>query len=340
MNTLLIFVTAITSLNIYAAGTGDAFLTRAGWVKQSGGWMDPETKLVWGTETEKMSWGEAKSFCQSLKLEGKNWRLPTVHELQNSVCKKTGYKTRTSCPEPKDHTKDMSLLIEDKEATLWASDLIPGDPYHAYYFMLDVEGQHIMTSKGDKSKAMCVTEGNAPAATIAAAPAEPAKPTEVKQEAEHNFYIAPLIGFGGFFTAEMGMNNYPFFNAELRLGFRMSDDMFLYSAVDTGVNIKEFSYPMFTTITVGPEYFASERVSILVAAGLSVLTTRQIIFVGQPEVRDTSAGFAWKAGVTVLAAKWGGSDQYNFPISLTYTGTKTRLVLCHTVLVSFGFMYF
>ena len=164
--------------------------------------------------------------------------------------------------------------------------------------------------------------------------AQPAK------EDGFTFYIAPLIGFGGFFTNDLTLNNYTYMNAEIRVGYKMSGKVMFLSSVDTGVALKGFTFPVMTTATFGPEYFFTDRISLLGAAGFSVMTTEIAPFPGQHAVRDVSAGFAWKAGVTLQMIKWGDKGQYNIPISLTYTGSKTNMLLCHTVLVSLGFMYF
>jgi len=333
----LIFI--FLTISIGGVFANDIYLQKAGWEKQNDGWMDPETGIIWGPETGKMSWGEAKSHCQSLKLGGKNnWRLPTVDELQRSVCKVTGYMTRTACPKPRDHQKDLWLLNSEKGNTYWAADLIPGDPYNAYYFAFDVEGQQIITSKGDKSKLRCVTLG-----TKAAMVQEKKVVAEevATTKAEHTFYIAPFIGVGAFFTNELAVDNSVYFNGEIRAGYKVYDNLMLQASADTGLNAKEFSYPVITTIAIGPEYFfIPERLSAFVDLGLGLITTNTNFYSSGTGVRQTSAAFAWRAGATLATIKWGESGQYNMPISAAYTGYKSRNMLCHTVLLSIGFMYF
>ncbi len=346
---LLSLTIFILSAGIFAQSniTVDSYLKRASWTEQDGGWMDPETGIIWGPEIEPVSWGEAKAFCANLKRGGKtDWRLPSIDELQYSICKVAGYPTRTACPKPRDHQRDLWLLNKDmkKGITYWASNVIPGDPYNSYYFVFDKEGQHVLTSKGDKSMARCVRQGVLPVATsasaaLAAKNAEQAEQPK-KEKAKHSFYIAPMIGFGGFFTNETLLENTPFMTGELRLGFNVVDKMMVTFFVDTGLDIRNFSYPVMTTVTIGPEYFITDSFSVFGAVGLGVLTGDTMIFPGSTNT-ETNVGFAWKLGVTWQMIKWGDEDQYALPISLIYDGAKVRYVAStHTVVGAIGFMYF
>ncbi len=326
---------------IEVAGT-DAFLLKAGWEQQSDGWMDPETALVWGPEIEKMSWGQAKAHCQSLKLGGKNsWRLPTVAELQRSVCKVSGYLTRTPCPNPRDHKKDLWLLNNDRGNTYWASDLIPGDPYNAYYFAFDVEGQQIITSKGDKSKARCVTLGTSPKA-LAIVEENKVEEEKEAEKKEHSYYIAPFVGFGALFTNQAALDDSTYFNGEFRMGYKLDDNFMLQGTASFGLDAKKFGYPLITTIAIGPEYFIlPERLSIFLDLGLGIISTDvNFLAPGTATTSQSSAAFAWRAGAMLAMIKWGDSGQYNIPISIVYNGYKTRIMFCHTALLSVGFMYF
>ncbi len=340
------FIFIFLTLSINGVLANDIYLQKAGWEKQHDGWMDPETGLIWGPEIEKNSWGEAKSHCQNLKLGGKNnWRLPTVEELQRSVCKVTGYVTRTACPRPRDHQKDLWLLNDEKGNTYWASDLIPGDPYNAYYFAFDVEGQQVITSKGDKSKARCVTTGTNPKAVALSTAVVQEKQLAEEEETsknKHSFYVAPFIGFGAFFTNELAVDNSTYLNGEFRIGYKVGENTMIQASVDTGLNAREFSFPVITTIVFGPEYFfIPERLSIFVDLGLGILTTNTNFYVpGTTGVRHSNAAFAWRAGMMLATVKWGENGQYNMPISVQYTGYKSNMMLCHTATLSIGFMYF
>jgi len=321
----------------------DAYLKQAGWTQQSGGWMDPETGIIWGPEIEKTSWGEARAYCAELKLGGKaDWRLPSIDELQFSVCKTAGYQTRTACPQPRDHQKDLWLLNKDmkKGVTYWASNIIPGDPYNSYYFVFDKEGQHTITSKGDKSSARCVTQGTLPKATVASA-ALATKTTATEEPNKENgftFYIAPFIGFGGLFSRDVMLDNYPYLSGELRLGFKVADKTMVTAFVDTGLNIRDRSYPLQTTIVLGPEYFVTERTSLFMGLGLGVLTSNTLV--QSSTATETNVGFAWKLGLTWQMFKWGENNQYALPISLIYDGVKTSYLMTHTVVGAIGFMYY
>lgn len=347
---LLLSLTIFTlSLTLYAQSkvTVDSYLKRANWTQQDSGWMDPETAIIWGPEIEAVSWGEAKAYCANLKLGGRtDWRLPSIDELQYSVCKVAGYPTRTACPKPRDHQTDLWLLNKDmkKGITYWASNIIPGDPYNSYYFVFDKEGQHVLTSKGDKSMARCVRQGVLPVATVAstalAAKNKQDEPAPEKTKGDFIFYIAPFIGFGGFFTNETLLENTAFMTGELRLGFEVAEKMFVTFFVDTGLDLKEFSYPVLTTVTVGPEYFIWDTFSVFASAGLGVLTGDSMIF-PNATTTETNVGFAWKAGITWQMAKWGDKDQYALPISLVYDGAKVRnTASVHTICGAIGFMYF
>ena len=348
INKLLFSLLIFTSIGVLKAEpvSVDAYLVRAGWSEQNAGWMDPETGIIWGPETEKMSWGEAKVFCTNLKLGGRtDWRLPSIDELQYSVCKAAGYPTRTACPQPRDHQKDLWLLNKDmkKGITYWASNVIPGDPYNSYYFVFDKEGQHVLTSKGDKSLARCVTQGVLPKATKVSTELAAAKVAEEQkaepEKKEFSFYIAPFIGFGGFFTRSLVLDDYVYMSGELRLGFKVADKTMVTLFVDTGINLKEFDYPMLTTVIIGPEYFIWDNFSIFAGAGLGILTSNSNIIFPSSISTETNAGFAWKAGITFQMFKWGDNNQYSLPISLIYDGVKTSYITAHTVVGALGFMY-
>jgi hypothetical protein len=317
----------------------DIYLTRAGWAKQDGGYMDPQTGVVWGPEIKKVSWGEAKAYCEDLIFGGReDWRLPTLEELQRSVCKTSGYPTRTACAEPRNHQKDLWLLNKkmEKGLTYWAGNLVPGDPYNAYYFMFDVEGQHVITSKGDRSKARCVTLSKVryPGLKTAAV----AAPVEEVKKGDFSFYIAPLVGVGGFFTSAIQVPNTIYLNGEMRVGFKVAEKwMFMFSG-DTGFNVRGGTYPVVSTFSVGPEYFFMDELSAFAAIGLGLVTANTNAL--STIVTETRAGFDWKLGVTWNPLRWGDKNQYGIPFSITYTGVKTQWVLANMVLLSTGFIYF
>ncbi|MEI6079662.1 MAG: DUF1566 domain-containing protein [bacterium] len=335
-----ILLLCISFSEIRAQEEPDIYLTRAGWAKQDGGYMDPQTNIIWGPELDKTSWGEAKLYCERLVFGGRNdWRLPTVEELQRSVCKVKGYATRVACTQPRNHEQDVWLLNKDMKrgVTYWAGNLIPGDPYNAYYFVFDMEGQHIMTSKGDKSKARCVTMSKvgltpAPVAAVAAAAAT------TPANDGFSFYISPLIGVGGFFTSAIQLSNTPYLNGELRLGFRMVDKLMFMFSGDTGFNLRDRSYPVVNTFSVGPEYFFMDDLSAFAAVGLGIVTANTNTTA--ITVTETRAGVDWKVGINWSPLRWGDKGQYGIPFGITYTGVKTQWVLANMVLFNVGFIYF
>ena len=187
----------------------------------------------------------------------------------------------------------------------------------------------------------CVTLGNSPKAVV------PVTAVVAQQEAEktkkpHTFYLAPFIGVGAFFSNELAFDNSLYANAEIRMGYKIDENTMLQASVDTGLNATKFNYPVITTIAIGPEYFfIPERLSVFIDLGLGLVTTNVNFYVpGATSVRQTSAAFAWRAGATLAMIKWGDSGQYNIPLSVTYTGYKSNMAMCHTALVSIGFMYF
>lgn len=310
--------------NIYAE-KNEAYLLKSGWEKQTNGWLDTTTGLVWGPELEKMSWGQAKDYCEKINInDNKEWRLPTVEELQLSTCEIAGYSTRTACKKPRDHNKDLWLLIDDKATTYWASDIIQGDPYNAYYFIFDVEGQHIITSKGDKSKARCVYIKKTELSTVMT--------NKIEEKEAHIYYIALLGGLGAILSNEFALTNSLYFAGEFRFGYKLAEDFMVQASVESGFT-KKFSLPSVTNITLGGEYFIlPERLSAFINLGVGIMYN--------DIPKQAVAGFAWRAGTTICAIKWGANKQYNFPISLNYTGLKTRFMISHTALLSVGFMYF
>ncbi|MCX6112320.1 MAG: hypothetical protein NTY22_03405, partial [Proteobacteria bacterium] len=211
--------------------------------------------------------------------------------------------------------------------------LVPGDPYNSYYFLFDVEGQYVLTSKGDKSKARCVTMSKVGLKPVAAAAAIQAPIPE-----DFTFYIAPLIGIGGFFTTSIDQNNYPFLSGEVRMGFKVADKFMVMFSVDTGFNIKDRTYPVITTISVGPEYFIMDNVSIFAGFGLGIVTSNTNII--SAISTQTYAGFDWKAGINWQPLRWGDNNQYGIPIGITYTGVRTQWMTSHVILFSTGFIYF
>ncbi len=337
--TLVMILLSTSSLKAQDVSV-DAYLKRAGWTQQSGGWMDPETGIIWGPEIEKTSWGEARAYCTELKLGGKAWKLPSIDELQFSVCKTAGHQTRTACPQPRDHQKDLWLLNKDmkKGITYWASNVIPGDPYNSYYFVFDKEGQHVITSKGDKSLARCVTQGTLPKATLASAALAVQATEEPSTKEDFSFYIAPFIGFGGFFSNDVMLDNYPYLSGELRLGFKVADKTMVTAFINSGLNMRDKSYPLQTTVVLGPEYFITDSTSMFMGFGLGILTSNTLV--QSSTATETNAGFAWKAGLTWQMFKWGENNQYAFPISVIYDGVKTSYLMTHTVVGAIGFMYY
>ena len=254
------------------------------------------------------------------------------------MCEDSGYPTRTACPRPRDHQKDLWLLNKDlkKGISYWASDDVPADPYNSYYFIFDKEGQYVMTSKGDKSMARCVAEGTA----LKEALAKKGNTEDKKEEkSEFSFYVAPFIGFGGFLNNEITVDNYPYLSAEFRLGMDVADNTMATLFINGGLNAKDFDYPMHVTITVGPEYFVTECFSVFAAVGFGILSNVTNIL-QTSSVNETNAGIAWKAGLSWQVLRWGDKDQFAIPLSLIYDGSSTKYVLCHTVVSAIGLMYF
>jgi opacity protein-like surface antigen len=164
------------------------------------------------------------------------------------------------------------------------------------------------------------------------------KPTELKEKDDFSFYIAPFIGFGAFLTDSIQVANYPYLSGELRMGFRVSERFYAMFSVETGFNIKDRSYPSLTTITVAPEFYVIDSLSVFAGIGLGILTANTNIT--SNILTETRAGFEWKIGLNWQAVKWGEKDEYVFPISIAYTGAKTKWVTCHTIMLSLGFMFF
>ncbi|MEI6092439.1 MAG: hypothetical protein WCQ47_02005 [bacterium] len=164
----------------------------------------------------------------------------------------------------------------------------------------------------------------------------PAEATSINKN--FTFYIAPYIGIGGFYTNSVELDNYPFLSGELRVGFKAGDKLMMIFSADTGFNIKGRTYPVVSTFSIGPECFLTDDFSIFAGMGVGIVTANTNII--SAIVTETNAGFDWKAGVTWQAIKWGDKGQYAIPISVTYTGVKTRWTLSNIVLFSMGFMYF
>ena len=93
-----------------------------------------------------------------------------------------------------------------------------------------------------------------PAAVPVPAPT-PEKTAVAEAGTPNTFYLAPFLGVGAFFTNELVVDNSAYFNGEVRFGYKLENDIMLQASVDTGLNAKKFSYPVITTIVVGPEYF-------------------------------------------------------------------------------------
>jgi hypothetical protein len=164
------------------------------------------------------------------------------------------------------------------------------------------------------------------------------KPAEANDKDDFIFYIAPFIGFGAFLTDSIQVSNYPYLSGELRMGFRVSERFYAMFSVETGFNIKDRSYPALTTITVAPEFYIIDSLSVFAGLGLGILTANTNIT--SNILTETRAGFEWKLGLNWQAIKWGEKEEYVFPISIAYTGVRTKWVTCHTVMLSLGFMFF
>jgi hypothetical protein len=164
------------------------------------------------------------------------------------------------------------------------------------------------------------------------------KDPEFSYEDDFIFYIAPYIGFGAFLTNAIQLANYPYLSGELRMGFRVSEKFYTMFSVETGFNIKDRSYPTLTNIIVAPEFYITKTLSSFAGLGVGILTANTNIT--SAILTETRAGFAWKAGLNWQAVKWGEKEEYVFPISITYSGAKTKWVTCHTIMLSVGFMFF
>ncbi|MBN1114983.1 MAG: DUF1566 domain-containing protein [Oligoflexia bacterium] len=336
----------------------DDAVIKAGWKQVNGAYIDPETGLFWANEIESRIWSEAKAYCSSLEFAGhKDWRLPTVRELQNSVCKSSGYSTRTPCPNPRNHEKDLWVLIKNsgKNLTYWAGDLIPGDPYNTYYFIFDVEGQHIITSKNDKSKARCVRSENKPKARPVAAvkKAEQPKKAEVAGEpgkegekSGFTYYISALAGFGAYLSNEYALERYPYFSGDLRVGFNTNikgdNQLYITFSGDIGVNLDGFTFPVTSTITVGPEYFIYEYLSCFASVGLGIISDELNIPIYNTGAvtNDTYAGLAWKTAVNLYLLRFGKNNRFAVPVSAGYSGIYTTSILSHIVSGYIGLAFF
>jgi len=48
--------------------------------------LDKKTNLIWYRQSsDRMTWDQARNYCQSLKIDGYKWRLPEISELQSVI---------------------------------------------------------------------------------------------------------------------------------------------------------------------------------------------------------------------------------------------------------------
>ncbi len=202
----------------------------------------------------------------------------------------------------------------------------------------ELDAQSVTNTTTVKADKTVVKEDKASTNTKKQSSSVPVLVKENNEENDFIFYIAPFIGIGAFLTDSIQLANYPYLSGELRMGFKILDRFYALFSVETGLNIKDRSYPALTTITVAPEFYIIDPLSVFAGVGIGILTANTNM--ASPVLTETRVGFEWKLGLNWQAIRWGEKNQYAFPISIAYTGAKTKWVTCHTIMLSMGFMFF
>ena len=83
---------------------------------------DLKTELLWKTGPDRdTNWNEAKSWVQSLSLDGGGWRMPTMDELEGLYEAGAG-------------DRNMILLLKTKARYVWSNESAGPDKAMAFSF--------------------------------------------------------------------------------------------------------------------------------------------------------------------------------------------------------------
>jgi hypothetical protein len=330
------------------ANTDEKLLFNAGWKKAASSYFDTNSKLVWDKTVRKGTWEQARLFCQKYKLDNKtNWTLPTIVQFQSAVCYETAYKTRVACKKPRDHNKDLWLLI-DPSKKYWTIDLVPGDPYNAYFFEPISEGQHIISTKNDVHHFVCVRnlEDELLKEVVYLKEKEFEKHKIEQITKNFEYYFASHILAGAYLSNDTSdFNDLLFFGIfELRAGYNskaLDNNLYFTFSADIGIDIKHFELPLLSNIVIGPEYFINNYISLYGGAGLGI-SRKQRPIGGNNYLAENSFGLAWKLSSTLNFIQWGKyKNQKNIPIVISYSGTRTSSAdMSHVFALGFGFKLF
>jgi len=340
------FFISFFSSNLFA-NTDESILFKAGWQKVGSAYFDTNSSLVWDKTVRKGTWEQAKSFCQKYKLDNKsNWSLPTIVQLQSAVCLETGYKTRNACNKPRDHNTDLWLLY-DPSFKFWTIDIVPGDPFNAYYFEPISEGQHIISTKNDVHSFVCVRtlQDETPTQLIYIKEKEYEKFKKEQELKNYNYYFSLLLSIGAYTSNDTSeFNDTLFFGAiDFRVGYNTKieeNKLYFVFSGDLGLDLGHFELPLLSNLTIGPEYFFSDYISLYGAAGLGI--TRKQYLASNGYLAENNIGLAWKFSSSLNFIQWGEyKHQKNIPLVLTYTGTRTSASdISHVFLIGLGFKLF
>jgi len=147
--TKVIFILTVLMLITTMSACDDNNHESSGVVAET--WTDPTTNLTWQVTPTGgyMSWDEAISHCDNLKIAGGGWRLPTISELRSLIrgceetmiggaCKVSDDCTDWSC---NDDNCDGCANLQGSgvDGAYWPTG-VQGDYGHFYYSSTPVLG--------------------------------------------------------------------------------------------------------------------------------------------------------------------------------------------------------
>ena len=108
--------------------------------------IDSKTGLTWqrAQAPSTYTWEQAKTYCATLSLEGKKWRLPSVKELLSIV------DLGGSSP-----TIDHSKFFDTSSGDYWTSSPVVGNPDFAWIVYFD-GGDTLSNFVNNSNRVRCV----------------------------------------------------------------------------------------------------------------------------------------------------------------------------------------
>lgn len=292
--------------------------------------LDKSTSLSWSPEIDVKTWKSAKSFCEKLDHNGyKDWRLPTLSELKNAICK-GNYKEGYACK----NLKNSGLIAyKGRENTTYWSSSKEGNS--AYYIVLNDSAIYSKAPITNSSNARCVRG-------LINEDIEEDLVSEIDNNKKHKYYIVPQITAGAMISNTLSIDNRMYLGGGLDFGYIAKKDLAVKLSIEGGFNIQNQDYPLLLSAIVGPEYFFTDRITGYVGIGIGLLrgNTNNIVTIGSSLLTENYFTLSWKLGGAFKIYK---GNNFSMPLGIYYSGflpTQRTDLTVHLINASIGFMFY